>query len=182
MGKKDTTGRKIDWKDFSYIFGGHLGLNPEEAAAVLTKHLFADRSWKGDYKNPLGRMWADNEVVKAFCIALADRDKLIKKYGIMKATTHMFYHSQSFQMFLVYGNVRYTRDKFGLQKFRNDFAIWKKLPFLKKKFTKSNKLKPIADKKLRKKVETQLNAHSEFRQKMLKTHEETHLGWRPKIK
>ena len=150
MGKKDTTGRKIDWKDFSYIFGGHLGLNPEEAAAVLTKHLFADRSWKGDYKNPLGRMWADNEVVKAFCIALADRDKLIKKYGIMKATTHMFYHSQSFQMFLVYGNVRYALDKFGLQKFRNDCAICKILPFLKKKFTKSNKLKPIADKKLRK--------------------------------
>ena len=86
-GSKGTIKQKISWNQLGMVFGGHLGMAPEEAAQVLTEHLFKDRSWKGDYKNPLGRMWQDQEVVKAFCIALADRDKLIKKYGIMKATS-----------------------------------------------------------------------------------------------
>jgi len=180
-GSKGTIKQKISWNQLGMVFGGHLGMAPEEAAQVLTEHLFKDRSWKGDYKNPLGRMWQDQEVVKAFCIALADRDKLIKKYGIMKATSYMFYHSQSFQMFLIYANVRYVRDKFGLKKFQNDFAVWKKLPFLKKKFAKSNKLKPIADKKLRAKTEKMIDDWDSYNEKMLKTHENTPFGWRRKI-
>ena len=54
-GSKGTIKQKISWNHLGMVFGGHLGMAPEEAAQVLTEHLFKDRSWKGDYKNPAAR-------------------------------------------------------------------------------------------------------------------------------
>jgi|TARA_Y100000310_G_scaffold342320_1_gene445030 hypothetical protein len=179
VGSRGTIKQKTSWAQLGMVFGGHLNVTPDEAAEVLTKHLFKDTTWKGNYENPLGRMWRDVEVVNEFQHALSDREKLIKKYGTMKATRQWFYYSGSFFRFTLFGNIVYEKNESGFKRFQNDFAIWKKLPFFKARFQKKKKLAAISDKKLRKKVKEKMLTFEENQRRLIEQgYEQTSLGWR----
>ena len=52
------------WQQLGMIYEGSFGVDPKEAAEILSDHLF-NKGWVGNEKTP-GRMWQDNETCAAF--------------------------------------------------------------------------------------------------------------------
>ena len=55
---------KLTWQQLGMIYEGSFGVDPKEAAEILSDHLF-NKGWVGNEKTP-GRMWQDNETCAAF--------------------------------------------------------------------------------------------------------------------
>ena len=55
---------KLTWQQLGLIYEGNFGVDPTEAAAIISEHLFT-KNWTGD-KDKIGRMWQDQEICAAF--------------------------------------------------------------------------------------------------------------------
>ena len=55
---------KLTWQQLGLIYEGSFGVDPTEAAANFSEHLF-NKNWTGD-KDKIGRMWQDQEICIAF--------------------------------------------------------------------------------------------------------------------
>ena len=106
---------KLTWQQLGMIYEGSFGVDPKEAAEILSDHLF-NKGWVGNEKTP-GRMWQDNETCAAFVWYLKEVEIYRKQNNLSfsKAVERMcsINHPQ--------------------HKFLNLVSMWKKLPFVKKK-------------------------------------------------
>ena len=121
---------KLTWQQLGMIYEGSFGLDPKEAAEILSDHLF-NKGWVGNEKTP-GRMWQDNETCAAFVWYLKEVEIYRKQNNLSfsKAVERMcsINHPQH-KLFIVLAKLTKLKPK----RFLNLVSMWKKLPFVKKK-------------------------------------------------
>ena len=121
---------KLTWQQLGLIYEGNFGVDPTEAAAIISEHLFT-KNWTGD-KDKIGRMWQDQEICAAFVWYLKEVEKYQKKnrLSFTKAVERMcsINHPQH-KLFIVLAKLTKLKPK----RFLNLVSMWKKLPFVKKK-------------------------------------------------
>ena len=99
---------KLTWQHLGWVYEDQFGISPEEAAEILTKHIFTDTTWKGTHKNPIGRMWKDHANIYAF-FTLLDKLKKLKKSDGKNASRKLFYESGEFLYFIQTAGLIYKR-------------------------------------------------------------------------
>ena len=144
---------KITWKLLGEIYEGQFGVTTQEAADVLYKHVFTDTTWKGTHKNPIGRMWKDQDNIYAFFLLLEKLKELKKSVG-KSASRKLFYKSGEFVYFIKTAGLVYKKNSGGFKKFQNDFGLWtQQVPIFKKNYKGRAKRKyNEIEKSLKKKV------------------------------
>ena len=121
---------KLTWQQLGMIYEGSFGVDPKEAAEILSDHLF-NKGWVGNEKTP-GRMWQDNETCAAFVWYLKEVEKYQKKnrLSFTKAVERMCLEKHpEHNQFIAIAKVKRLKPK----RFRNLVSIWLKLPFVKTK-------------------------------------------------
>ena len=121
---------KLTWQQLGLIYEGNFGVDPTEAAAIISEHLFT-KNWTGD-KDKIGRMWQDQEICAAFVWYLKEVEKYQKKnrLSFTKAVERMCLEKHpEHNQFLAYAKIKRLKPK----RFRNLVSIWLKLPFVKTK-------------------------------------------------
>jgi|TARA_B100001964_G_scaffold5140_1_gene5550 hypothetical protein len=157
---------KLTWQHLGWVYEDQFGISPEEAAEILTKHIFTDTTWKGTHKNPIGRMWKDHANIYAF-FTLLDKLKKLKKSDGKNASRKLFYESGEFLYFIQTAGLIYKRSPKGLKKFQNDFGLWTKhVPLFKGKFKGRARWKHD---KINKKIRKQVNKFEKIREARIKT-------------
>ena len=68
---------KLTWNSIGRIYGSEFGLTPNEAAQIISNHIFS-KNWYGTKTSP-GRMWQDQETCRALCVLLSEIGKHEKK-------------------------------------------------------------------------------------------------------
>ena len=122
---------KLTWQQLGLIYEGNFGVDPTEAAAIISEHLFT-KNWTGD-KDKIGRMWQDQEICAAFVWYLKEVEKYQKKnrLSFTKAVERMVNedHSDYYSFRL---SAKLSK-KISAKRFQNLVSIWLKLPFVKTK-------------------------------------------------
>ena len=121
---------KLTWQQLGMIYEGSFGVDPKEAAEILSDHLF-NKGWVGNEKTP-GRMWQDNETCAAFVWYLKEVEIYRKQNNLSfsKAVERMCLEKHpEHNQFIALAKVKRLKPK----RFRNLVSIWLKLPFVKTK-------------------------------------------------
>ena len=122
---------KLTWQQLGLIYEGNFGVDPTEAAAIISEHLFT-KNWTGD-KDKIGRMWQDQEICAAFVWYLKEVEKYQKKNRLSfnKALERMVNedHGDYYSFRL---SAKLSK-KISAKRFQNLVSIWLKLPFVKTK-------------------------------------------------
>jgi hypothetical protein len=121
---------KLTWENLGLIYEGSFGIDPKEAAQILSDHIF-NKNWVGD-KNKFGRMWQDQDICIAFVWFLGQVEKYQKKnrLSFTKAIERMCNEDhEAFEYFRLTSKI----NKMSAKRFQNLVSIWMKLPFVKRK-------------------------------------------------
>ena len=121
---------KLTWQQLGLIYEGSFNVDPTEAAQIISDHIFT-KGWTGTDDKP-GRMWQDEFTIAAFLFFLNEVDKYGKKNNLKftKAVQRMVMEEhKQYQLFITFAKLTKVSPK----RFSNLVAMWKKLPFVKKK-------------------------------------------------
>ena len=122
---------KLTWENLGLIYEGSFGIDPKEAAQILSDHLF-NKNWVGD-KNKIGRMWQDQDICIMFVWFLGQVEKYQKKNRLSfnKALERMVNEDHGdYYSFRLSAKIS---KKISAKRFQNLVSIWLKLPFVNKK-------------------------------------------------
>ena len=144
---------KLTWQHLGWVYEDQFGISPKEAADVLSKYLFTDTTWKGTYKNPIGRIWDDEQNINALLIVLEKIKSLEKTVGKRSAKHELFYNTGTFKYFLQTANLVYKKNPLGFKSFQNDLALWtNKVPLFSSRIKRKRKKTDPLTKKIKKQI------------------------------
>jgi len=144
---------KLTWQHLGWVYEDQFGMSPKEAADILSKYLFTDTTWKGTYKNPIGRIWKDEQNINALLIVLAKLKSLEKTVGKRNARNELFYNTGTFEYFLQTTNLVYKKNHLGFKRFQNDLALWtKRVPLFSSRIKRKRKKPDPLTRKIKKQI------------------------------
>jgi hypothetical protein len=114
---------KLTWEQLGRILEDEeFQITPEEAAKIVFDTVLS-KNWKGS-DVAAGKMWQDPFITYSWIRVLKVFDKLIAKHGKSKAMKHFYEKDEEYFNWCLASKCVYTSEK----TFRNDFAIFNKLP------------------------------------------------------
>ena len=126
---------KLTWQQLGLIYEGNFGVDPTEAAAIISEHLFT-KNWTGD-KDKIGRMWQDQEICAAFVWYLKEVEKYQKKNRLSFGKAVMRLYEDRFtadrnksKTFWFVAVSKIKTSGMTSKTFLKKVDIWKKLPFV----------------------------------------------------